>query len=642
MANYYASSTQANATDGGPGTLAQPYKTLAKLQTAPNPGDTAYLQGEFREDLIPLRNGTTEAPITYTSYPNETAIISALDLLTGWTLHTGNIWRTAMSWNLNNATQLGGNNQLFYRPNLQAEPIVIPEARWPLIPIGKRLATLNWADLASVDSAVAGTGAANAMVTSTITDASLNGLPDVVGGFITFFGGPAWVAISGTITAQTATTLSVSHPYRAGFHLKATNWYFIFGHPNLIAQGYWYRGSDNFAYVWMPDNSNPNNWVMEGKRRDKSLDLFKNNLIAKNFKIYGGRANGSAAASANNRLENIYFLHSYQRLFFSAWYDYVPPTINALGPGSVVANCTIKDTTGPGIECGSSTVQNCILENLTYSGAGGAAIKLTGSGCACVGNVMVGTGSARQIDVQCSNSVIHSNDLSKNSRFLTDEGPLFGWRATDGGTNKTLIFNNYIHDSEGRQDDALEYYQSSIYLENVQNFIVYKNRCKNNGGIALVPAPSQPGSLLSVLLYNNTVDNFIFWQNTGYTYTGTTIRNNALTRISSKVGGTIRSDITFTNNATSQVSYANNLFAANWLIDANMAPLAGSPLIDAGVELPPYTNGFSGLAPDIGAVEYIPPLPTFDLLQSLTGYRAAQVPKDRMTRLALLYLVANR
>jgi hypothetical protein len=30
----------------------------------------------------------------------------------------------------------------------------------------------------------------------------------------------------------------------------------------------------------------------------------------------------------------------------------------------------------------------------------------------------------------------------------------------------------------------------------------------------------------------------------------------------------------------------------------------GSPAIDAGVALPPYTDGFSGAAPDCGAFEY--------------------------------------
>lgn len=640
MANYYASATQANATDNGAGSLAQPYKTLFKLYNTLNPGDTGYLQGEFREDLVPLRNGTAELPITYTSYEGDTAIVSALDLLTSWTLHSGNIWRTAMSWNLNNATQLGGNNQLFYRPNLAAEPILIPEARWPAVPAGKKLSNLTWQDLATVDSAVAGTGAANAMVTSTITDAGLASLPDVVGGFITFFGGPAWVAISGTITAQTSTTISVSHPYRVGFPLRTTNWYYLFGHPNLIGPGMWYRGADGFAYVWMPDGSNPNNWVMEAKRRDKSLDLFKNNLIVKNLKVYGGRANGSSAASANNRLENIYLLHSHQRIFYDSWYNYLPPAINATGAGSVVLNCTIKDSASPGIEAASSRVESCTIENISYGGASGAAIKLTGTGCVCINNIVNGSGCARQVDIQSAGSIISGNDLSHNSRMLTDEGPIFIWRGTDGGVDLTRIFNNFIHDSDGAVSDLHEYYRTAVYGENCTRIAVYKNRCKNSGGIALVPASG--ATVMSILIYNNTIDDSIFWQNVGFDYTGTTIRNNALTRISSKVGGTIRSDIVFTNNATSEVSYANNLFAANWLLDANLSPLAGSPLIDAGVEIPPYTDGFTGAAPDIGAVEYIPPLPSFDVLESLLGYRDAKVPKDRLTRLALLYMVANR
>jgi hypothetical protein len=38
---------------------------------------------------------------------------------------------------------------------------------------------------------------------------------------------------------------------------------------------------------------------------------------------------------------------------------------------------------------------------------------------------------------------------------------------------------------------------------------------------------------------------------------------------------------------------------------------AGSPAIDAGVELPTITDGFTGKAPDIGAYESGRPLPHY-------------------------------
>lgn len=38
--------------------------------------------------------------------------------------------------------------------------------------------------------------------------------------------------------------------------------------------------------------------------------------------------------------------------------------------------------------------------------------------------------------------------------------------------------------------------------------------------------------------------------------------------------------------------------------DMDYRPKEQSPLVDAGVIKPPYTNGFVGKAPDIGAYEY--------------------------------------
>jgi hypothetical protein len=40
------------------------------------------------------------------------------------------------------------------------------------------------------------------------------------------------------------------------------------------------------------------------------------------------------------------------------------------------------------------------------------------------------------------------------------------------------------------------------------------------------------------------------------------------------------------------------------LKNSDFRPTAESPLVDAGIVFPPYTNGFIGNAPDIGAYEF--------------------------------------
>lgn len=64
-AEYYLSP---QGSDDGPGTRAQPWKTLGKANAVLQPGDTAVLlEGEYPGAIAPERSGAAEAPITYRS-----------------------------------------------------------------------------------------------------------------------------------------------------------------------------------------------------------------------------------------------------------------------------------------------------------------------------------------------------------------------------------------------------------------------------------------------------------------------------------------------------------------------------------------------------------------------------------------------
>ncbi len=72
-ADYYVAPS---GNDSDPGTLAQPWKTVAKAALTINGGDTVYLrQGIYNEQLIPAHSGSASNLITYTSYPGETATL---------------------------------------------------------------------------------------------------------------------------------------------------------------------------------------------------------------------------------------------------------------------------------------------------------------------------------------------------------------------------------------------------------------------------------------------------------------------------------------------------------------------------------------------------------------------------------------
>lgn len=87
----------------------------------------------YRETVRPSNSGTSSAPITFKPYNNERVVISGADLLTGpWTLHSGSIYRTTMSWDVSAHTlEAAADNQIW------VDGVMLPEARWPNIPVAR-------------------------------------------------------------------------------------------------------------------------------------------------------------------------------------------------------------------------------------------------------------------------------------------------------------------------------------------------------------------------------------------------------------------------------------------------------------------------------------------------------------------------
>jgi hypothetical protein len=62
--------------DAGPGTEAQPWRTIKAAGKRLQPGDTVYIKaGTYRERVIPSRSGTPGKPITYAAFPGDAVTI---------------------------------------------------------------------------------------------------------------------------------------------------------------------------------------------------------------------------------------------------------------------------------------------------------------------------------------------------------------------------------------------------------------------------------------------------------------------------------------------------------------------------------------------------------------------------------------
>ncbi len=72
-ATYYVSN---KGSDTSPGSITSPWKTLQKAASSLKPGDIAYARsGTYKERVTVNVSGTAAAPISFASYPGETAVI---------------------------------------------------------------------------------------------------------------------------------------------------------------------------------------------------------------------------------------------------------------------------------------------------------------------------------------------------------------------------------------------------------------------------------------------------------------------------------------------------------------------------------------------------------------------------------------
>jgi hypothetical protein len=91
--DYYVDQNHPSASDSNPGTEAQPWLTVEKARQTAKAGDTVYFkQGVYKGPLWPQNSGTPDNWITFKNFENDKVIIEGAREVTGWSMHSGNIY----------------------------------------------------------------------------------------------------------------------------------------------------------------------------------------------------------------------------------------------------------------------------------------------------------------------------------------------------------------------------------------------------------------------------------------------------------------------------------------------------------------------------------------------------------------------
>lgn len=550
-ASYYVAT---NGLDSNSGTLLSPFRTIQKAGSVMVAGDTCYIRGGlYRETVVPAHSGTSVSRITFASYNGEPVVVSGADLLN-------------VSWNVYSNSIYTANTTNVFR-QLFVDGEMMNEARWPNASVDQLL---------TEPRAAVGASGTNVF----FSDANLPSI-DLLGATLQVFPGTPngeYAANTRVITNYNSTTKTLYWAAPTAYTVNAGNPYYLYGKLSLldIPTEWCLDGAAGKVYLWTTSGTSPTNHTVEIKTRAEAFVLDNlSYLTVTGICVFA--AGISMSNSSYSVVDNCHLRYS-QHSTTADWVLSGIPTLAACivsGTGNIWRNSSISFSSQDGITITGGTscmVSNCVIRNVDYyPGNYYAAVKIFGSSHQVVNCTFTNSGRALVLPDGLSLQIA-SNIMGCAQMLTRDGGASYVGSAKGGGTS---IHHNWVYNSD-----------VGIYLDNGStNFIVYRNVCwGNNIGLTL-NSPSITNIVCNNTLIANDVG-FSTWP-TPSVQTGTIVDNTLCDSAIMAFG----SGVTTNKNG--------------WFppVGSDFVPQSGSGAIDNGIIFSPYTDGYVGSGPDIGAYE---------------------------------------
>jgi parallel beta-helix repeat protein len=527
----------------------------------------------------------------------------------GWELHEGNIYKVALE---------GSTNEVY------AGGQMLWMARWPNAPSLDPLEPA-WSYMDVMPGNYYQTGTIYPKLHDLEIDQPVG---TWTGAKIFFTGVERWWSRSGTILEhgpqQGDLQLELPPQYNDlwfGVMPAPQAPFFIYdSYAALDAPGEWFLDETNTLYLIAPDGGSPAGITV--KSRDVLFDLTNRSRVrVRDLTFFSGRVRMHNATDCIVESNTFTYLSPFHFIHYPTWRDReefvvgwnTPGTgiqTSGTATGNLIANNHISRSWGDGITLGgtNNTARGNTIHDVNYIGNKMAGIFLADHDNFIEDNTIYRTGRSG-IAVHATGGHIRRNHIFDCGRINWDLGGIYMYAGFDETVGNGLeISHNLIHDIQLNNNigpTGFQYSGSGIYLDGSTSGVdVFRNVVFNfrRYGVQL------------------NGDSFAQRDNRNINVVNNTLLDNPLSGLNAMVGGITyqsRTNVLIANNAYtgSQGSSSGSTFSHN--IKATEAdfmdfdggdfhPAQGSVLIDAGTPVPPIINGFTGLAPDVGAFEASP------------------------------------
>jgi hypothetical protein len=479
----------------------------------------------------------------------------------------------------------------------------------------------------------------------TYASTALNGLPDSkqdrewVGATIHFeLMGQGYLE-TGTVTGTAPGSVTFNYISQAGGpgDLAAGDPFYITGKlAALDAPGEWFRdATSDTLYLWPPTGDSPGNHAVEAKARTYGFELSGLSYITiQGIRFFSCSINTSSTSTHDtiDAIQALYVSH-FERVSGTQglWEPHMEDTgIIIRGSSNILENSEIGFSAGNGVLLEGNNrsldtgnvVTNNVIHDVDYmcldeaginsgnplyppgNGKGPSLYDATSTYNTISYNTIYNSARSLILIRSFGSGLIVHNDLYNAMLQSLDGGAIYTYnqngKAFNSNNPDTVIAYNRVHSTHTAVNVEVVAFrgQVGIYLDdNSTNYVVDHNLVYDVEFPLFLHASTQ-----YILVYNNTLIPGVYGAaSIGGTgdMTGTVLENNIFGARAYLSDGR---NYTASNNLDVTAPPVDPLFVDPSALDFQLQ--SGSRAKDAGMVIHPYTDGFVGSAPDIGAFEY--------------------------------------